>query len=60
MDKTEMNKIVKETDCNTIYCYHESHGRFVPQELLGSTDEIKLVFRPFDFATTAAVSENSL
>lgn len=55
-----MNKIVKETDCNTIYCYHESHGRFVPQELLESTDEIKLVFRPFDFATTAAVSENSL
>lgn len=57
MNKTEMKNIVKNTDYNTVYCYHQDHAGFVPQELVENADGlVNIVFRPFDFATLAAVS----
>lgn len=58
MNKTEMKNIVKNTDYNTVYCYHQDHAGFVPHELVENADGlVNIVFRPFDFATLAAVSE---
>ena len=58
MNKTEMKKIVKAADYTAVYCYHEDHAGFVPQELVENSDGlVKIVFRPFDFTTIAAVSE---
>ncbi|MCU6733362.1 hypothetical protein [Diplocloster agilis] len=58
MNKTELKKIIKAADSNAVYCYHEDNAGFVPEELVENTDGlVKLVFRPFDFATLAAVSE---
>ena len=58
MNKTEMKKIIKAADYNAVYCYHKDHAGFVPQELVENTEGlVKIVFRPFDFATIAAVSD---
>ncbi|MBU9735062.1 hypothetical protein [Diplocloster agilis] len=38
MNKTEMKNIVKNTDYNTVYCYHQDHAGFVPQELVENAD----------------------
>ena len=37
-NKTEMKNIVKNTDYNTVYCYHQDHAGFVPHELVENAD----------------------